>query len=124
MKAYKILRHPAGWIALLCLVSLYAIYLSLQVFDTKGVAAYLQAQNIMLLKAADGSASCLNKSDLVAWAEEQNWNIEPYVDTWSSAPAPPGGALRVDVKPPLPFAKEPGMILRFDADDCLLSGLR
>lgn len=108
-------------------LAIYAGYLHLQIWDTRGVNRFLTAYSGFLRNAAE--TSCVQKSSIIEIANRNGWRVDDNIHDWRldfgqsqeyvDELEEDSNSVRIYIKPAMPFSKEPGVVFRFNAEGCL-----
>jgi hypothetical protein len=110
-------------------LAIYAAYLHLQIWDTRGVNGFLTAYTGLLRDAAE--ISCVQKNSIIEIAKRNKFRIDNNIHEWrldfGQSKEDIDGlennyhSVRIYIKPEMPFSKEPGVVFRFSSRGCLQS---
>jgi hypothetical protein len=108
-------------------LAIYAGYLHLQIWDTKGVNGFLTAYSGLLTDAAE--ISCVQKNSIIETAKRNEWRIDNNIHEWRldlgqtkeqiDGLGNNNHSVRIYIEPGMPLSKEPGVVFRFSSRGCL-----
>lgn len=114
------IKSKALLVVIIVVLSYQLIIARLEVWDARGVKDFVVSYSGFMRELSAGT--CITRERLLYVASTKGWKVDldGFADGWHVKEDGISSAVRVYVRPPVPFSKEPGIFMAFDESGCLV----